>query len=287
MAFYVAQLRKESNNLTNTYMTPIEENIENSTMLSPDPFYNPFLIDENNNFSDFALSGTFEMGQVYYLRFKIHKVPQYYYSGQADYSNFSFSQADILNFRLLLKNDGQTDEELTPPEQIGTFSVPQALYNESNSYASYSFVFTPSKTFNRLVFRLNRIGFDKLIEARNWLIQSTETKTVSRYNGNSEIDITVRGERISYTEEDGDICILNNILSLSEASKYWIKLGFQSRPGSLIVVNGEPIRVGRSGIYELNNGTKIESFMIASPNGSNNEKIDAFLLDYAYTGAGS
>ena len=287
MAFYVAQLRKESNNLTNTYMTPIEENIENSTMLSPDPFYNPFLIDENNNFSDFALSGTFEMGQVYYLRFKIHKVPQYYYSGQADYSNFSFSQADILNFRLLLKNDGQTDEELTPPEQIGTFSVPQALYNESNSYASYSFVFTPSKTFNRLVFRLNRIGFDKLIEARNWLIQSAETKTVSRYNGNSEIDITVRGERISYTEEDGDICILNNILSLSEASKYWIKLGFQSRPGSLIVINGEPIRVGRSGIYELNNGTKIESFMIASPNGSNNEKIDAFLLDYAYTGAGS
>jgi len=64
----------------------------------------------------------------------------------------------------------------------------------------------------------------------------------------------------------------------------WLKIGYQCRPGSLIVVNKEPIRVGRSGIYEINNGTIIDSFMIASPGGSDNSKIDAFLLDYAYKG---
>ena len=301
MAFYVAQLRKQDG--SGTYMTPIE-NIEDVIISSPNPFGNAAIADDEDSYSDFALSGTFQLGKVYYLRFKIHKVPLYYYSGWNLLST-SFSQADVLNFRLLLKNQTQIDEEEDPPEQIGTFTVPKALSNESDAYASYSFVFTPSKNFDRLVFRLNRIGFDELITPRNWLIEQldqgfdpTAENPVSKFTGNGTetIDIIVKGVRINHgqevldkdgqtleTGENGDVCSLNNILSLSKAKKYWIKMGYQSRPGNLIVVNGEPIRVGRSGIYELNNGTKIESFMIASPNGSENEKIDAFLLDYAYT----
>ena len=80
-------------------------------------------------------------------------------------------------------------------------------------------------------------------------------------------------------EAQADVCELVNLVTESSG---WLKFGYQSRPGNLIVVNGEPIRVGRSGIYEINNGTTIEKFMIASPGGSNNSKIDAFLLDYAY-----
>lgn len=301
MAFYVAQLRKQPGQ--RTYMTPVA-NITNVEISSPNPFQDNTTT-EGSTYSDFALAGTFEAEKVYYLRFKIHKVPQFYYSGWADIESrsYSFSEADVLNFRLLLKNDDQTDEEKTPPEQIGTFSVPQALYTESDAYASYSFVFTPSKTFNRLVFRIVRIGFDELITHRNWLIDQLqdnfnplEEKAEPKWNSEKKlVYVTVKGMRINRGEqvvqnnqtletgEDGDICTLNNIVSLSKASKYWIKFGYQSRPGNLIVVNGEPIRVGRSGIYQINNGTKIESFMIASPNGSDNEKIDAFLLDYAYT----
>lgn len=301
MAFYIGQLRKQDG--SKTYMTPIED-IEDVIISSPNPFGSATIISDEDSYSDFALSGTFQLGKVYYLRFKIHKVPQYYYSGQTDLS-YLYPQADVLNFKLLLKNQSQIDEEKDPPEQIGTFVVPKALSTESDAYASYSFVFTPSKKFDRLVFRLSRTGFDELIDDRNWLIEQlqnfdpAEEKTVQRYTGPSgskRIDITIKGVRINHgqevldnkgqtieTGEDGDVCSLNNILSLSKAEKYWIKMGYQSRPGNLIVVNGEPIRVGRSGIYELNNGTKIESFMIASPNGSENEKIDAFLLDYAYT----
>ena len=79
--------------------------------------------------------------------------------------------------------------------------------------------------------------------------------------------------------EDSDICSLVNLVNKNDG---WLKIGYQSRPGSLIVVNQQPIIVGRSGIYELNNGTKINSFMIACPNGSTASNMDAFLLDYAY-----
>ena len=98
-------------------------------------------------------------------------------------------------------------------------------------------------------------------------------------NGNKQVTVSTQGDRIIYSGQNGDVCTLNNLV---EQSSGWIKFGYQCRPGSLIVVNREPIRVGRSGIYEINNGTTINSFMIANPNGSNNSNIDAFLLDYAY-----
>ena len=69
--------------------------------------------------------------------------------------------------------------------------------------------------------------------------------------------------------------------------KSWLKIGFQSRPGVLVVINQQPIRVGRSGIYQINNGTPITSFMITAPGGADNSKIDAFLLDYAYNSGGN
>ena len=87
----------------------------------------------------------------------------------------------------------------------------------------------------------------------------------------------------------GQICKLINIVDNDKSrsvsrSKTWLKLSYQSRPGSLIVINQQPIRVGRSGIFKLNNGMKIKSFMIASPGGAlaGNSNVDAFLLDYAY-----
>ena len=87
----------------------------------------------------------------------------------------------------------------------------------------------------------------------------------------------------------GQICKLINIVDNDKSrsgsrSNTWLKLGYQSIPGSLIVINQQPIRVGRSGIFKLNNGMKIKSFMIASSGGAlaGNANIDAFLLDYAY-----
>ena len=294
MAYLVSQLRK-TNSGQNTYMTPVT-GLQASQINSPNPFG-----DTSNDFrffQDFALEGNFQQGVVYYLRFKIRKIPQYFYSGAIKNRVSSYkADADILNLQILLKNNLEDDEEEIPPEVIGTCFVPMSYNQNDAQYSSYSFVFTPSKNFNRLGFRINRVSFDAIERnfntqeknnPRNWL-RDTNEKTTNGYRSDTDIQgipITVNGPRIiwynsqdSNTWADADLCILNNLVSEKGG---WLKFGYQCRPGALIVVNGEPIRVGRSGIYEINNGTIIQSFMIANPGGWQNSKIDAFLLDYAY-----
>lgn len=276
MAYLVSQLRKNGNQ---TYMTPIS--VSPGRMISPNTFGG------SKTFIDFALEGSFVSGQVYYLRFQIHKIPKYFYSGSKMPQEVSMyeADADTLSLQILLKNNDQ-DETNNPPEIIGTCIVPTALQTESDKYSSYSFVFSPSKNFNKLGFRINRVSFDAIntTDYRKWLIDETTDVSDLRYTtSGTEITVATVGDRIKYTGNDGDICSLVNLVQSTSANlSGFLKFGYQSRPGSLIVVNGEPIRIGRSGIYEINNGTIIKSFMIASPNGDDNKNIDAFLLDYAY-----
>lgn len=60
----------------------------------------------------------------------------------------------------------------------------------------------------------------------------------------------------------------HNVVSL-------VKIGVQSRPGTLMCINGEEIRVGRTGFYEINSGVAIDYF------GFGAELYD-FILDYVY-----
>lgn len=276
MAYLVSQLRK---NQGTTYMSTVS--VSASIISSPNTFGG------DTNFTDFALSGSFQSGKVYYLRFQIHQIPKYFYSGSKTAAQVAMygADADNLNLQILLKNNGEDDEETYPPEIIGTCTVPTALETQSEKYSSYSFVFSPSKNFDRLGFRINRVSFDAInvSSPRNWLIDSTTDVSGLRYTGSGQTQIMVStiGDRIVFSGENADVCTLNNLVNQQSG---WLKIGYQCRPGSLIVVNGQPIRLGRSGIYEINNGTIIQNFMIASPGGSDSSKIDAFLLDYAYKG---
>lgn len=299
MAYLISQLRKNNDQ---TYMNDISSTISATSMISPNTFGG------TRDFSDFALSGNFSPEYVYYIRFKIHKIPKYFYSGSKTPAEVSMyvHDADNLNLQIILKNvqgGADIDEENNPPEIIGTCNVPLSQQTQAKEYGSYSFVFTPSKVCNLLGFRINRVSFDAINQEtvtgpRNWLTDQlnesfSPATTIGgwRYRGpeeSSKEQIYTEGYRIIYAgldpdnqelKAEADICTLENLVTQPSG---WLKFGYQSRPGSLIVVNGEPIRLGRSGIYEINNGTIIDKFMIASPGGSDNSKIDAFLLDYAY-----
>lgn len=313
MAYAVSQLRKvATQDSVNTYMTPLTRLIQ-TTDISPNNFG-----ETDNTFLDYAIrrptvsngDEKFQAGKVYYLRFKVHKIPQFFYSGSkgAALVEGYMGSSDMLTVNLFLK-DSEALEDESPPEQIGTFTVyTESDINVTNSYSSYSFIFCPTKTFDTLVFRISRVGFDAIEYDdqdaygnndrgyRNWFIDqldenyTDEMTSYSRYDNNGDLkEIKIEGKRIvvdlnqeGVEVNDADFCELNNLLLQSKNRSSWLKFGYQSRPGNLIVVNNEPIIVGRSGIYEIDNGTKITSFMIACPNGNIDKNIDAFLLDYAY-----
>lgn len=75
----------------------------------------------------------------------------------------------------------------------------------------------------------------------------------------------------------------DTVTNIIDGLKNVTQIGIQSRPGSLFVVNSEPIYLGRSGVYEVNNGTKITSVGVVALGGDKTENIQDFILDYAVT----
>ena len=310
MAYKVGQIRKQSDI---SYMSNVQGVVK--TVIQT---HNPFTATgSDSHFNDVALTidgGTFQKDVVYFLRFSISRVPSGFYSQVQSTQQSIFSDADSLKYTVLLTNlEGSSSgtaelDQDTIIQEVGSFTVPPHE-NMEVAYYTNTITFIPNSNYTYLVFRLGRISYDALLgvegntpteRARDWLEDNKSSSPweashiIYRQEGSQGVTInddTLMGARFLYGQQVpdyegqidytsyGDFCIVNNILPTNRVLN---KIGFQSRPGSLILVNNQPIRVGRSGIYEINNGTLIRSFMITAPNGVNSENVDAFLLDYTY-----
>lgn len=59
--------------------------------------------------------------------------------------------------------------------------------------------------------------------------------------------------------------------------EYFAKIGIQGPPSLLMSINRQQIRLGRTGVYEINNGIKITSVCFMPRNNS-----DYFIMDFEY-----
>lgn len=285
MAYTVAQLQKVSGNSSGTYMTNVTVN--EVTIKTANPFYPDR---QDLDFDDFALEvndGVFEKDQVYYLRVKIFRVPAGYYSQREKGSDTSnIANSDTLKFSLELR-DSLTDRQATVSlnQSFQVNRLEKIDLNKQNSWYTYITVFKPNVSCQYLVFKLQRVAYDALyFPGRKWLSDKATSYIQQNKDTETEIEvISIPQNKISWTGTDGDVAKLKDICPY----KPLLKMGFQSRPGTLIVVNKSLIRIGRSGIYQINNGTKIYSLMITAPEGASDVKVDAFLLDYAYDKKGN
>lgn len=366
MAYYVGQLRRNSASQSSTsYMT-------NISLLATDTYSESPFGESNKYYQDYAiyLPGSeipgsevhFEVGEVYYLRFKILKIPMYFYSGNTSQDMYkeNYEDADKMSITVELRNKSQSDgQNVSHSQVIGYYNIPSAFLDErtegnntisyyksseyentfkESPYSSFTVIFSPNEftRYNMIVFRMRRNTYDAIERpyegpeghlgemsdvGRTWLsttfnnnrypqgeteayflrykddskqgtVKQKNAKIIidkptivfdSSYINNENVNfINPKSEDYIPPSEYGQFAKLTNIVPNS--SSPWIKLGYQSRPGSLIVINKEPIRVGRSGIFELDNKLPIKDVRIANPGGSkSNNNIDAFLLDYAYS----
>lgn len=77
--------------------------------------------------------------------------------------------------------------------------------------------------------------------------------------------------------ENAQLIIVNNLLGTAINSENIIKLGVQSRPGFLMVIDGEAIKIGKTGIYQLHEGVTIRYFGVVATSDE-----DKFIIDYKY-----
>lgn len=151
-------------------------------------------------------------------------------------------------FSLKLINDPNV---LDRQEQIiQTYFVP-AYSNEvpsSQQPVNFEIIISPNTNYSMLIWELQRIGIDYTDE-----------------NGGRKMNITMNKFQI-----------ITNLLNNNISSTQLKKIGIQGPPSMLMCINRQQIRIGKSGIYEINNGMNI-NFIGFIP-----KQNDFFIMDYQY-----
>lgn len=124
-------------------------------------------------------------------------------------------------------------------------------------YNTYEIVIPPNNNYNRIKFELQR-----------------ELEDYNKKNSDGTYGRICKIEVIRLDEIYNVIDYLTTIINKSAL----LQIGVQSAPGLLMCINGEEIRVGRSGLYEILNGYKVTFIgFIVEPNDNKH-----FMLDYQY-----
>lgn len=141
-------------------------------------------------------------------------------------------------------------------QTLGTIQVPAGAPDD---YSTFEFVITPNenRVFNQIHFELARTieDYDKL-----------------NADGTYGRQIKLVIERLAKIQNLIDT--LNPSIDNKGALK---QIGVQSVPGLIMCINGEQIKVGRSGIYEIKNGIQVTFIGFIVENGDK-----YFILDYQY-----
>lgn len=124
-------------------------------------------------------------------------------------------------------------------------------------YNTYEIVIPPNNNYNQIKFELQR-----------------ELEDYNKKNSDGTYGRICKIEVIRLDEIYNVIDYLTTIINKSAL----LQIGVQSAPGLLMCINGEEIRVGRSGLYEILNGYKVTFIgFIVEPNDNK-----YFMLDYQY-----
>lgn len=256
MSYKIGQIRKNTaqSYLNDIQWTPMNltDNVNQlrpTTIAYGDKIFSDFYIDASAN--------PFTASNTYYLRFTINRFSKNDFDENVSGEGSNDPARIILTLKLL--------KEINPSGTypLGTYQIIERSINfdpylgpkVNSREAVYETVFTPNDNYDYLCFILQRTSADYMSAVPR-----------SLYN------------HISLEGENGDVATIQNILPQRECSK----IGIQTRPGVLTCVNHEPIRVGRTGTYEVHNGIKVNFFGIVAPNGSDSSNVDQFILDYAW-----
>lgn len=153
-------------------------------------------------------------------------------------------------FYLKLKNSTQTEDN---EQLINTYTVPAG-----NSTMYFEVVFTPNAVYNQIIWELQRTFLDYQIQ--HGRIMEIEIKNFTKL-----------------------INVLTKLTQNYPDLIYLTKIGIQGPPSMLMCINGEQIRIGRNGIYEINNeAIKITSINFIPKNSNLSNKQDYFIMDFEY-----
>lgn len=171
---------------------------------------------------------------------------------QLGFQKLDTSQTIFVNLQNSLEGD-------TNVQILNSFTIP-AQDNSINQIAIVELAFSPNATYNQIVLTLQRTAYD--------------------YNYQNQQQ--THGRLIKIVTSEVQVAKIYNILDFLHIESFR-KIGVQGPPGLLMCINGQDIRIGPSGIYEIKNDYKIVSMgFIIKQSDQTLDKRDYFILDYQY-----
>ena len=154
-------------------------------------------------------------------------------------------------FYLKLRNNTQTEDN----EQL----VEEFIVPSGNGIRYFEVTFTPNATYNQILWELQRTALDYQLDHGRLM------------------NIIIK----NYTRL---INIISTLKQTYSNMTYLTKIGIQGPPSLLMCINGEQIRIGKSGIYEINNDIiKITSISFVPKQATlTSNEVDYFIMDFEY-----
>ncbi len=192
-----------------------------------------------NYYTDKEIEYQMNANSCYYLKFKIKKLQR----------NLTKNLTGEQNITIRLIHEGGAAQD-SDRQVLETIIIPEAQTAAEANYVTFDLVIPPNEGYNEIQFILNRTA-------------SYDDRTI-----NLQVD--------KYAEIINIIPSLDSSGSSTPISKLK-QIGVQGPVGLQMCIDGESIKIGRTGIYEINHGYSISFLGFIYDNESK-----PFILDYQY-----
>lgn len=158
-------------------------------------------------------------------------------------------------FYLKIRNVSETEDN---EQLIDEFKV-----TRGTGTVYFEVILSPNATYNQVLWELQRTALDyRMLNA-----DGTYGRVMN------VVDYT-------YTRL---IDVLATLKSTYTGMEYLTKIGIQGPPSLLMCINREQIRIGKTGIYEINNGINITSISFVPKTSTlSSDGLDYFIMDFEY-----
>lgn len=158
-------------------------------------------------------------------------------------------------FYLKIRNVSETEDN----EQL----IDEFKITRGTGTVYFEVILSPNATYNQVLWELQRTTLDyRMLNA-----DDTNGRVMN------VVDYT-------YTRL---IDVLTTLKSTYTGMEYLTKIGIQGPPSLLMCINREQIRLGKTGIYEINNGINITSIsFVPKISTLSSDGLDYFIMDFEY-----
>ena len=158
-------------------------------------------------------------------------------------------------FYLKIRNVSETEDN---EQLIDEFKVARGT-----GTVYFEVILSPNATYNQVLWELQRTALD-----------------YNMLNADDTAGRVINIVDYTYTRL---IDVLTTLKSTYTGMEYLTKIGIQGPPSLLMCINREQIRIGKTGIYEINNGINITSISFVPKTSTlSSDGLDYFIMDFEY-----